>query len=46
MYTDGLAQYDAEKYDEAAGTIGLLLQNDLSEYNDIETKATSLKEDI
>lgn len=46
MYTDGLAQYDAEKYDEAAGTIGLLLQNDLSEHNDIETKATSLKEDI
>ncbi|MER2174283.1 MAG: hypothetical protein ABS911_06345 [Carnobacterium sp.] len=46
MYTDALAQYDAEKYDEAAGTIGLLLQNDLSEYNDIETKATSLKEDI
>lgn len=46
MYTDGLAQYDAEKYDEAAGTIGLLLQNDLSEYSDIETNATSLKEDI
>ena len=46
MYTDGLAQYDAEKYDEAAGTIGLLLQNDLSEYDEIETKATNLKEDI
>lgn len=46
MYTDGLAQYEAGKYDEAAGTIGLLLQNDLSEYSEIETKATSLNEDI
>lgn len=46
MYADGLAQYDAGKYDEAAGTIGLLLQNDLSEYSEIETKATSLNEDI
>lgn len=46
MYTDGLAQYEAGKYDEAAGTIGLLLQNDLSEYSEVETKATSLNEDI
>ncbi|MGB7460654.1 MAG: hypothetical protein WA887_07245 [Carnobacterium jeotgali] len=46
IYADGLAQYEAGKYDEAAGTIGLLLQNDLSEYSEIETKATSLSEDI
>lgn len=46
MYTDGSDQYHAGKYDEAAGTIELLLQNDLSEYSDIETKATSLKEQI
>ncbi|MBT2732336.1 hypothetical protein [Carnobacterium sp. ISL-102] len=46
VYTDGLAQYDAGKYDEAAGTIGLLLQNDLSEYNEIKTKAVSLEEKI
>ena len=46
FYTDGLAQYDAGKYDEAAGTIGLLLQNDLSEYDEIKTKAVSLEEKI
>ncbi|WP_029277173.1 hypothetical protein [Carnobacterium jeotgali] len=46
IYEDGLAQYDAGKYDEAAGTIGLLLQNDLSEYSELETKAIKLNEDI
>lgn len=46
VYADGLAQYDAGKYDEAAGTIGLLLQNDLSEYDEIKTKAVSLEEKI
>lgn len=46
IYTDGLAQYDAGKYDEAAGTIGLLLQNDLSQYEELKIKAVSLEEKI
>lgn len=46
MYDDALALYEAEKYNEAGGSIGLLLQNDLSEYPELEADAKELQEQI
>lgn len=46
MYDDALALYEAEKYSEAGGTVGLLLQNNLSEYPDLEAEAKELQEKI
>lgn len=46
MYDDALALYEAGKYSEAGGSIGLLLQNDLSGYEDLEADAKALQEKI
>lgn len=46
MYDDSLAQFEAGKLDEAAGSIDTLLQNDLTEYSELEAKATELKTKI
>lgn len=46
MYDDALALYEAGKYSEASGSIGLLLQNDLSDQGDLETQAKELQEKI
>lgn len=46
MYDESLVLYESGKYSEAGGTLELLLQNDLSEYEELETKALELKEKI
>ena len=46
MYDDSLVLFESEKYSEAGGTIDLLLQNDLSEYPDLEAKAQELRDEI
>lgn len=46
MYDDGLILFESEKYSEAGGIIDLLLQNDLSEYADLEAQAQELREKI
>lgn len=46
MYDESLVLYESGKYSEAGGTLELLLQNDLSEYGELETKALELKEKI
>lgn len=43
MYDDSLVLFESGKYSEAGGTIDLLLQNDLSEYADLEAKAQELR---
>ncbi|MDN6626835.1 MAG: hypothetical protein L0K82_06435 [Pisciglobus halotolerans] len=46
MYEDSSKLYDEEKYDEAAGHIALLLQNDLSGFSELKEKAKSLEDKI
>ncbi|MBM6615994.1 hypothetical protein JTF06_13965 [Desemzia sp. RIT804] len=46
MYDDSLILFESGKYSEAGGTIDLLLQNDLSEYADLEAKAQELRAEI
>ena len=46
MYDDSLVLFESEKYSEAGGIIDLLLQNDLSEYADLEAKAQELRDEI
>lgn len=46
MYDDSLAQFEAGKLDEAAGSIETLLQNDLSDYSELKEKAAKLKTEI
>lgn len=46
MYDDSLAQFEAGKLDEAAGSIETLLQNDLSDYSELKDKAAKLKTEI
>lgn len=40
------AQYDASKLDEAAGTLSLLLKEDLADYPDIQSEAETLLEEV
>lgn len=46
MYDDSVVLFESGKYSEAGGTIDLLLQNDLSEYADLEAKALDLRDEI
>lgn len=46
MLDQAKVQYDAEKLDEAAGTLSLLLKEDLTEYPDIQSEAESLLEEV
>lgn len=46
MYRDSQDLYGDEKYDEAAGNIDMLLQNDLTDYPDLKADAEALKEKI
>lgn len=46
MYKDSSKLYDEKKYDEAAGHIALLLQNDLSGFSELKEKAESLEDKI
>lgn len=46
QYENSSAQYEAGQLDEAAGTIDTLLQNDLSDYPELEEKANALKSEI
>ena len=46
MYKDSSKLYDKERYDEAAGHIAQLVQNDLSNFSDLKEKAKSLEDKI
>lgn len=45
-YEASLAQFENGKLDEAAGSIELVLENDLSDYPELKTQATELKTKI
>jgi len=46
MLAQGREEYEAGLLDAAGGTITVLLQNDLSEYSELEAEAASLQEEI
>ncbi|SEL00537.1 hypothetical protein SAMN04488700_0497 [Carnobacterium iners] len=45
-YNTSLVQFESGKLDEAAGTIEIVLENDLTDYPELETQVTELKTKI